>query len=521
VLPAPAVPAAGGPGGPPETSCPPQHTTSCFHRAACASWVASALSFPTDGRGASGGGFGDGRLQERPSQAAGPCARSQPGPSCRFGIALPVTPVPRAWQGTHVHGRCLAPRQLQAPTSPRTEPPHAAWPGERQLGHAPTHRAGAQPGWHRACSPHRSLRWASGRAEPAAARPQQGAGPAGGLAPPGTATPRQRQSARAASPHQQPQCSRRWAALRRSGFAERRPKLCSQPHTRWLRIAHRRARGAGAGPVAAAPGWGLPPHGRCQRLPSTPVPTPCSPWHGAKPREAAQRLTILPGLSARSGPSLRRPAVRGGRRRRGGEDGLCRRWQEPYGAGAAGTATSATGTGNPGEQRGGHEAPTWLGSHRGAEEGLEAGGTELADRPHAAEAGAGRCRVRRGRRGRAGAGWLGGRRPGARARVQGAGRRAGGLPARLEPGKAALAGELQPQEPTRQPQPIPAAPCLHTSSAPGAPAGGSKPLGGRGVWEVPGSPPVPGRLTPPAPFPPRGASSGVFLEWLYPSVLEH
>lgn len=33
----------------------------------------------------------------------------------------------------------------------------------------------------------------------------------------------------------------------------------------------------------------------------------------------------------------------------------------------------------------------------------------------------------------------------------------------LEPGKAALAGELQLQEPTRQPQPILAAPCLHTS----------------------------------------------------------
>lgn len=33
----------------------------------------------------------------------------------------------------------------------------------------------------------------------------------------------------------------------------------------------------------------------------------------------------------------------------------------------------------------------------------------------------------------------------------------------LELGKAALAGELQLQEPTRQSQPIPAAPCLHTS----------------------------------------------------------
>lgn len=51
-----------------------------------------------------------------------------------------------------------------------------------------------------------------------------------------------------------------------------------------------------------------------------------------------------------------------------------------------------------GEQRGGHEAPTCLGSHRGAEEGLETGGTELADRPHAAEACAGHRKLRRGRR---------------------------------------------------------------------------------------------------------------------------
>ena len=43
------------------------------------------------------------------------------------------------------------------------------------------------------------------------------------------------------------------------------------------------------------------------------------------------------------------------------------------------------GRGPRGEQTGGHEVPTCLGSHRGAEESLETGGTELADRPHVAE----------------------------------------------------------------------------------------------------------------------------------------
>lgn len=56
----------------------------------------------------------------------------------------------------------------------------------------------------------------------------------------------------------------------------------------------------------------------------------------------------------------------------------------------------------------------------------------------------------------------------------------------------ALLGELQPQEPTRQPQPIPGTPARATA---GAPAGASKPLRGQGVWEVPSSPPA----RPPAP----------------------
>ena len=97
-------------------------------------------------------------------------------------------------------------------------------------------------------------------------------------------------------------------------------------------------------------------------------------------------------------------------------------------------------------------------------------------------------------------------------------------PLRLEPGKAALAGELQLREPTQQPQPIPATPCLHTSplrSRCSALAGGSKPLRGQGVWELPSSPPAPGCLPPAAPLPPQRASSGVFLELFYLSVLEH
>lgn len=82
----------------------------------------------------------------------------------------------------------------------------------------------------------------------------------------------------------------------------------------------------------------------------------------------------------------------------------------------------------------------------------------------------------------------------------------------------ALVGELQPQEPTRQPQPIPGTPACATV---GAPAGASKPLRGRGVWELPSSPPGKTACPPAAPLAPRGAGSGVFLEWFYPSVLEH
>lgn len=160
--------------------------------------------------------------------------------------------------------------------------------------------------------------------------------------------------------------------------------------------------------------------------------------------------------------------------------------------------------GDPTARRVGGEAPTCLGSHRGAEEGLETGGTELADRPHAAEvrgqAGAGR--------GLAGAVWLG------------AGRAAAGLPlAGAREGGSAW-GAPAP-EPTRQPQPIPAIlPAQHLLCSRAPAAGSSKPLRGRRVWEAPAAP-GPCRLHPGSPLSPRGAGSGVFLERFYPSVLEH
>lgn len=136
------------------------------------------------------------------------------------------------------------------------------------------------------------------------------------------------------------------------------------------------------------------------------------------------------------------------------------------------------GDGNPAAQRGGgHAVPTCLGSHRGAEECLETGGAELADCPHAAgvprrmppaPGGQGRDWQRSGRsRQRPGrCTWLSSGLPSTK-QVPSTWGSSPVLCGRVQAGEPehsrfwlelALVGELQPQEPTRQPQPIPAAP---------------------------------------------------------------
>lgn len=117
---------------------------------------------------------------------------------------------------------------------------------------------------------------------------------------------------------------------------------------------------------------------------------PCPAWHHLQGR-------AMPG----EGPGAR-PSCRGsvlaearaweGRQRKEAVRTPCAAFSrshmepEPYGAGATGSTVSAGGWEPPPAARrgGGHALPTCLGRHRGAEERLETGGAELADRPHAA-----------------------------------------------------------------------------------------------------------------------------------------
>lgn len=101
----PPCPMAGGPAGPQETSCPSQCTTSCFHCAACASWVASAPSFPIEVRQEKGSGTGGSRKD--PPRQLGPKPRASQGPR-----AASAQPCPSA--------RSLCPEPGREPTSTAT-----------------------------------------------------------------------------------------------------------------------------------------------------------------------------------------------------------------------------------------------------------------------------------------------------------------------------------------------------------------------------------------------------------------
>lgn len=142
-------------------------------------------------------------------------------------------------------------------------------------------------------------------------------------------------------------------------------------------------------------GWGRTCHGRTCDLPATttgsPTPLPSmAPSPGqSNARRGARCPSILQGLGARRGPSLGRPAEEGGSETvRTPCAAFSRSHMEPgpYGAGATGSTASAGGWEPPPAARrgGGHALPTCLGRHRGAQERLETGGAELADRPHAA-----------------------------------------------------------------------------------------------------------------------------------------
>lgn len=227
----------------------------------------------------------------------------------------------------------------------------------------------------------------------------------------------------------------------------------------------------------------------CPRVPSTPFQLrgaiPAAPGaqglRGPEPgsargKEAARRLGLsVPLLSAR--------AI----------------WSQSYGhlvCWGDGDAVVSTG----------HKAPTCRGGHGGAEEGLEAGGAELADRPHAAQR-----RLPRGRQ-RADGHRTAAAAPCSRG-CPGCPRSSWSRGRRLWQREAPAAG-------AHAPAPANPAPCRHGGCwCSWAPAGGSKPLGGRRVGKFPTAPPASGCLPPasPGPWAPDG---GVFLERFYPSVLE-
>lgn len=115
--------AGGGCGAPRNFLPPPRRTTSCFHRALCTSWVASAPSFPRQPRCIRRRARGQG-APRRPSQAARSSTEGWPGP------CPPCHPVPAP------HSRCLAPHQFQAwgPSHGAGAPPgHTTWPTSSSL----------------------------------------------------------------------------------------------------------------------------------------------------------------------------------------------------------------------------------------------------------------------------------------------------------------------------------------------------------------------------------------------------
>lgn len=189
------------------------------------------------------------------------------------------------------------------------------------------------------------------------------------------------------------------------------------------------------------------------------------------------------------------------------------------------------GDGSPAAQRGGgHAVPTCLGSHRGAEERLETGGAELADRPHAAgvprrmppaPGGQGRDGQRSGRgaqrpdgsvwpsRGLPGTRQVAGTEGSSPVPGQGASRAARAVPAVSGAGSGCARGA--PAAGAHAPAPAnPRRTGTPARATAGATAGASKPLGGRGVWELPSSPP--GRAACPRqpPCPRGGPAAGYF-----------
>lgn len=277
---------------------------------------------------------------------------------------------------------------------------------------------------------------------------------------------------------------------------ECRPELCSQPHTLTPAPSGAAMR---ASPTAALrqEGEGLPDTSQCATR--THRATQGSP---APHSSYVVQYQPHPEPRACGGPSL---AAHGGRRQQGDWDSLCRCCQhEPYGARATGT-WSAGGDGDAAVSRG-HKAPTCRSGHGGAEEGLEAGGAELADRPHAAQR-----RLPRGRQ-RADGHRTAAAAPCSRG-CPGCPRSSWSRGRRLWQREAPAAG-------AHAPAPANPAPCRHGGCwCSWAPAGGSKPLGGRRVGKFPTAPPASGCLPPasPGPWAPDG---GVFLERFYPSVLE-
>lgn len=148
----------------------------------------------------------------------------------------------------------------------------------------------------------------------------------------------------------------------------------------------------------------------------------------------------------------------------------------------------------------GHGAPTCLGGHRGAQEGLEAGGAELADRPHGAQTPSGAGGAQRAPCGAAAAPC--GRDPG----------QPEASPLCLEQGKAALAAggsSCRSPRARRSQSPLPARTGARWGAR--AAAGGSKPHGGHGAGEVHGSSPWAWAACPlPAPDPHGGCRRGIF-----------
>lgn len=464
---------------------------------------------------------------------ARPCAWSRPRPSSCFCAALSVTPAsffcPEPGREPTSTAATLCVGGSRLPHSLCVDPQPTVRLGKHQLGHIHTHRALCRCWEHSPAGTSLALCTIHCAGPQEEQSPlllglscQQGARLAGsGLAAPCPTTQplpaphlcRNPQTAAAHAGGQPSIASPVQQALRFPAQISvwRVPPRAALAATRTCSSKGGLALTRHPGQRRRARGWGRTCHSRTE-LHASSWPPPPAPEHPrsqrgtrhrcrAMPHEAARCPAILPGLSTCRGPSPGRPAMHRGRRWQDGKDSVPlsveATWsptrghrhvrqgdRDPTASRGEGTKRLPALAATEGQRKAWKlEAQSSLtvpmlrrpvqdtASSDGAGESRQRTGGCCVAEQQAPRCWDPRAGCRQGSRRSPHSGWSRGRR--------------------LWQGSSSC---RSPRASPSQSSPLPA--CTPACSAPDAPAGSSKPLRGRGVWELPGSPPAPGRLPP-------------------------